>query len=474
MANLYITNIEDKIIVEINNKVIAGDGGSKNYDDLFTDSKGFTAVGILHYTKSGLKGLYEEMGDVIVQKYFLDSNFNTVNKLIEFTKRINGKEIKNTNWKKGMEAFLSSADSEPIQNRELASRFKRYLREVPDNINWSTEREIASLMIWVTSAPACVTKIGNQYNWDNEEMIRAYCEGECRGIAGSSTCRSRCNHINTHYPASSSKKGYVWKGCSRHSSPKLTNEPLSKVYAPLLQHIRSVESYNYSSIAGADSKVDPNPSGDLTKKTIGEIDKDKNIKSPKKDISERNTAVGAYQILKKYLIPSYAKNANLTENDLFSKENQDKMAIAAIERKIKNFRLKKDNDLQKASEGLCKIWAGLRCIYPIKQGRDGKNPKRDIVKGMSYYAGVSINAVDSKPSRADKLQSILSMINSSSPQPSSTNGILPANTPPIIPSAPVLPTFTDQELPASLASIESPFTTSSAIPEDQYLQFIQN
>lgn len=244
-------------------------------------------------------------------------------------------------------------------------------------------------------------------------------------------------------------------------------------YSLLLQHIQSVESYNYSSIAGAGS-VNPNPFGDLTKKTIGEILDDKNIKSPNPSISEPNTAVGAYQILKKFLLSDYATPAGLTRNDLFSKENQDLMAIATIERKIGSFRREENNDLQAASEALCKIWAGLRCIYPIKQGRDGKYPYRDIVKGMSYYADVSINATNIKPERADKLHSILSMINPNVEEPLASQGTSPVTSSQFIPPPSPPPQITDQEFSASLASIESPFSPSSAIPEDQYLQFIQN
>lgn len=248
-------------------------------------------------------------------------------------------------------------------------------------------------------------------------------------------------------------------------------------YAPLLAHIRSVESYNYSSIAGAGS-VNPNPFGNLTKKTIGEIDNDKNIKSPKSSISERQTAVGAYQIIKKNLIP-FANQAGLGPNDLFSQENQDLMAIAEIERVIKSFREGINNDIQEASEALCKIWAGLRCIYPIAQGRDqgGKYPKRNIEKGMSYYAGVSINATDIKPDRADTLHNILFMINPNIEEPTASQGITPVSSSTFVPPPPP-PQLTEAEIneiySSSLAGIESPFSPSSAIPEDQYLNFIQN
>ena len=220
-------------------------------------------------------------------------------------------------------------------------------------------------------------------------------------------------------------------------------------YAPLLIHIRSVESYSYNAISGA---KDIFPFGDLTKKTIEEILNDKTIKSPSSFISEPNTALGAYQILKKSLLDGYAKPAGLTQNDLFSEENQDLMAVAAIEKAIGDFRRGESNDIQKASEALCKIWAGLRVLYPIKAKRDnnGTLPKRDLIRGMSYYAGVSINPTDSTPYLSTKFESILNTINSNSPEPPSTQGIQPI-IPPITPPTPITP-----------------------IPEGDYLQFIQD
>jgi hypothetical protein len=220
-------------------------------------------------------------------------------------------------------------------------------------------------------------------------------------------------------------------------------------YASLLAHIRSVESYNYNSIAGS-KRGNPEPFGDLTKKTIGEILNDKTIKSPSPSISEQNTALGAYQILKRYLLNDYATLAGLNQNDLFSKENQDLMAIAKIERAIGSFRLQQNNDIIKASESLCKIWAGLRCLAPIPKGRDKTYPNIDIKRGMSYYADVSINANDVKLDLANKFQSILNGINSNSTESPGTQGISP--TPPS----------------------PKPQTPPTPIPEGEYLQLIQD
>ena len=246
-------------------------------------------------------------------------------------------------------------------------------------------------------------------------------------------------------------------------------------YALLLQHIRSVESFTYNSIAGSKPQT-PEPFGDLTKKTINEILNDKNIKSPNSNITEPNTAVGAYQIVKKFM-KGYADKAGVRLDELFSRENQDLMAIAAIERVIGKFRKQEDNDIQKASEALCKIWAGLRCLFPIDEERDGDYPKSDIKRGMSYYADVSINATDTNLSKAQKLESILQLINPNAEAaplpPGESNlsvGIQPVTSSFTPPPDLVL---TPEEEAEILSGIESPFSPSSPIPESQYLQFIQ-
>lgn len=194
--------ISDDLIVEIINGTISA-GGSKNYTDLFLDSNNDTAVGILHFTKRGLKKLYKEMD---TQKYFGKSQ----DEMVKSIKTYNGDEMKHADWKKGMTQFLNSSESESVQNRAATRKFKEGLVTPIKQGGWTTPREYAVGMFFLNSYPACLKPAGRRYGWDAEKMLKSYCSGECSGV---SACRSRCNHINKSYPISASAGGYVYKGC---------------------------------------------------------------------------------------------------------------------------------------------------------------------------------------------------------------------------------------------------------------------
>jgi len=194
--------ISDNLIIEIVNGTISA-GGSKNYTDLFLDSNSDTAVGILHFTKRGLKKLYKEMD---TEKYFGKSE----NEMIASIKTYNGDEMKHSDWKNGMLRFLNSPESESVQNRAASRKFKEGLVTPIRQGGWNTPREYAVGMFYLNSYPKCLYQMGPKYGWDAEQMLRAYCSGECSAV---SACRSRCNHINDSYPISANAGGYVYKGC---------------------------------------------------------------------------------------------------------------------------------------------------------------------------------------------------------------------------------------------------------------------
>jgi len=194
--------ISDNLIIEIVNGTISA-GGSKNYTDLFLDSNSDTAVGILHFTKRGLKKLYKEMD---TEKYFGKSE----NEMIATIKTYNGDEMKHSDWKNGMLRFLNSPESESVQNRAASRKFKEGLVTPIRQGGWNTPREYAVGMFYLNSYPKCLYQMGPKYGWDAEQMLRAYCSGECSAV---SACRSRCNHINDSYPISANAGGYVYKGC---------------------------------------------------------------------------------------------------------------------------------------------------------------------------------------------------------------------------------------------------------------------
>jgi len=192
----------DRIIEIINNTIAHGD--SKSYDDLLW-VKGETAVGILHFTRRGLRKLYEEMDT----EYYFDKSYKEMEK---FIKEARGKELNYSWWEKGMKKFLSSNESIKVQNRAATKKFTGGTMEKALAQGWSTDREIAIAMFYITSCPACLYNLGKvPYNqtpdgkWDAEQLLRAYCEGDCTKKMGNgrcdvSPCRSRCRYINDYYP----------------------------------------------------------------------------------------------------------------------------------------------------------------------------------------------------------------------------------------------------------------------------------
>jgi len=190
------------LIIEIINNTISA-GGSKGYTDLFSDSNDDTAVGILHFTKRGLKRLYKAMD---TEKYFGKSESDMISSI----KTYDGDEMKHSDWKKGMTTFLNSSESKKIQNEAATSKFIDGLRVPISKGGWNTPREYAIGMFYLNSYPKCLGQMGNKYNWEAEQMLRAYCEGECSSV---SACRSRCNHINKNYPITAGIQGYVYRGC---------------------------------------------------------------------------------------------------------------------------------------------------------------------------------------------------------------------------------------------------------------------
>ena len=193
---------KDKIIELINNTVSYG--GSKNYDDLIW-VKGETAVGILHFTTRGLRKLYKEMD---TEHYFNKSE----DEMIDFIKEAGGKELNYSWWAKGMKEFLNSNESIPVQNRAATKKFSGSVMKKAISQGWSTDRELAVAMFYINSCGACLYNLGklpeNQTadgKWDAEQLLRAYCEGDCtyemgNGRCDVSECRGRCRHINRFYP----------------------------------------------------------------------------------------------------------------------------------------------------------------------------------------------------------------------------------------------------------------------------------
>ena len=152
LINEQTQSLTDELIIDIINSTISAKG-SKDYDDLFVDGKGYTAVGILHFTGRGLKKLYKEMD---TEKYFGKS-------YDEMVESINYKELTNPpfeGWKEGMEKFLNSSESVSVQNKAATSKFRRPLEEIISSHGWNTARKYAVAMFYLNSYPACLKPIG--------------------------------------------------------------------------------------------------------------------------------------------------------------------------------------------------------------------------------------------------------------------------------------------------------------------------
>jgi len=201
-------SVSNSGITDIVRKVISNDGGSKDYTDLFEDSLGYTAVGILHFTKSGLGNLYESMDTV---KYFSKSQ----SEMIDSIDTYRGHEMRDLDWKKGMSEFLYSNESKTVQDAAAIRKFKPNLDRYASS--WTTDREHAIGISIMNSSPSDFKSLGKKYNWDAEKMMFSYCKIQsdrhvARGKAGG-RCRTRCRVLGKRYPYIGDKNKYYFKGC---------------------------------------------------------------------------------------------------------------------------------------------------------------------------------------------------------------------------------------------------------------------
>lgn len=102
-----------------------------------------------------------------------------------------------------------------------------------------------------------------------------------------------------------------------------------------------------------------------------------------------SAAAGRYQFMD---IARQAKQAGVGEDEVFSPENQDKMAIWLIEKKRKVTMDMVENNPTLAAKKLAMEWAGL----PVMEATRGNT--RNISAGQSYYAGDGVNKATTKPS----------------------------------------------------------------------------
>ncbi len=172
------------------------------------------------------------------------------------------------------------------------------------------------------------------------------------------------------------------------SSGVQTSAATQTELTPLLDLINSVESvvYGYESISG---QIPDNlkPSKPITTMKISEI----LAYQERIDKDSESEAMGRYQIVEDTLRgydnqdPSKGKErplyerAGLSVNDLFSPENQDKLAIALINKRGLQGYLAGTTNVYVFANNLAKEWAGL----PLVSGPNA---------GKSYYDGDGLNS----------------------------------------------------------------------------------
>ena len=191
------------------------------------------------------------------------------------------------------------------------------------------------------------------------------------------------------------------------SSGVQTSAATQTSLTPLLDLINSVESnvYGYESVSG---RIPTNlkPSKPITTMKISEI----LAYQERIDKDSDSEALGRYQIVEDTLRgydnqdPSKGKErplyerAGLSVNDLFSPENQDKLAIALINKRGLQGYLAGTTNINVFANNLAKEWAGL----PLVSGPNA---------GKSHYDGDGLNSA--KPDNVQKFLNILRQLTSS-------------------------------------------------------------
>lgn len=181
----------------------------------------------------------------------------------------------------------------------------------------------------------------------------------------------------------------------------------SSDWKPILDLIAKAESVNGSYDSIYPSSIKPG----LSQMTIAEADA-----WQARTASQRGSAAaGRYQFMD---IKGQAAFAGIGANEIFSPENQDKMAIALIEKKRGvSLSMIKENP-KKAAKRLAMEWAGL----PVLEQTRGNN--RIVSAGQSYYAGDGRNkatiGTDELTGAFSKLGQTGQSRRTQSPQPSNS------------------------------------------------------
>lgn len=152
-----------------------------------------------------------------------------------------------------------------------------------------------------------------------------------------------------------------------------TERMLLKRVEPLLELIRKVEARDDYDIVWLGIKPKDRPPRPLTQMKIKEVLAWQDSIDP----YYRSEAAGAYQILEDTLRDFY-RSAGLTGEDLFNKQNQDRIALALLRRRGLVGFLSGQLDKNAFGNNLAKEWAS----FPVFTGAH---------RGKSYYSKDGLN-----------------------------------------------------------------------------------
>lgn len=219
-GNIFEATIASKDMKRIVWEVIARKGKSKDYADFGEDVNNYTFIGLLHFTGSGLKRFYKEMGDSITKKYFGKSVKLMISEIPKYKTWEEASDFNKyrENWK----SFLKSEHSINIQDRVAYKRFSEDLNKTP----FSTLREYAIGISIHNSSPAQLFKFGKMHKWDAEKMMLEYCKFHCNKRK---RWRTRCRELNANFPVKEGTKGYVFTATSCSELEKQAKQ-IEKVY----------------------------------------------------------------------------------------------------------------------------------------------------------------------------------------------------------------------------------------------------
>jgi muramidase (phage lysozyme) len=174
-------------------------------------------------------------------------------------------------------------------------------------------------------------------------------------------------------------------------SPVYSNSNSNGSIEPLLNLIKQHESRgDYNIYWGGISTTDKPPRA-LTQMTIGQV----LAWQDSIDAKYNSEAAGAYQMLEDTLRGLYG-SAGLSVQSLFNTANQDKLAIALLNRRGLASYKRGALSAEQFGQNLSKEWASLPAQTSDKKGR--------AATGQSYYAGDGLN--HSLTSKADVLAAI--------------------------------------------------------------------